>query len=367
MKNMKGLLSIVLMTAAVAAYAQQYDPESDFKTAPLGRGRSVMITEYVGSKQAVSIPPRIQGLPVTGIGDKAFQNKNLVSVTIPDRVESIGDSAFAFCTSLAVVTIPDGVESIGELAFYYCRSLTGITIPASVENIGIGAFYRCASLTAIDVAADNSAYAAEDGVLYNKSKTSLHTYPEGKTASSFAIPNSVVSIGDYAFSACASLTGVTIPNSVENIGDFAFFNCAGLVGVTIPNSVKRIGNKAFRYCSRLASVTIPNSVMGIGEWAFGHCTSLTGVTIGNGVVSIGQGAFVYCTGLASVTIGSGVVGISDLAFAYCASLASVTFQGEIAWRNLSTTAFEGDLRGKYLSGGKGTYTRPDGGDAWTKQ
>ena len=116
---------------------------------------------------------------------------------------------------------------------------------------------------------------------------------------SVTIPNSVTSIGRYAFEWCSRLTSVTIPNSVTSIGESAFLKCKGLTSVTIPNSVTSIGDYAFRECSGLTSVTIPNSVTSIGESAFRECSGLTSVTIPNSVTSIGDYAF-DCKNLATV-------------------------------------------------------------------
>ena len=145
------------------------------------------------------------------------------------------------------------VTSIGGSAFRYCTSLTSVTIPDSVTSIGNCAFASCTSLTGIWVAEGNSHYANDaSGVLFNKDKTTLVQCPGAFAA--YTIPNSVTSIGEYAFSHCTSLTSVTIPNSVTSIGEHAF-----------------------SYCTSLTSVTISDSVTSIGEYAFYDCTSLTDV------------------------------------------------------------------------------------------
>jgi hypothetical protein len=178
----------------------------------------------------------LSGSPLTSIGDGAFRSCNsLTGITIPNGVTSIGDNAFAYCTSLTSITIPNGVTSIGNSAFDYCTGLTSVTIPAGVTSIGQGAFGDCASLTAINVDPANSAYTSQDGVLYNKDKTTLHTYPKGKTGA-FTIPNGVTSIGNYAFRSCNSLTSVTIPNSVTSIGNMAFFSTS-LTSVTFASTI----------------------------------------------------------------------------------------------------------------------------------
>jgi hypothetical protein len=120
-----------------------------------------------------------------------------------------------------------------------------------------------------------------------------HIYSDENTEiTNLTIPNSVTSIGNYAFYECSGLTSITIGNSVTSIGWRAFQYCSGLTSVTIPNSVTSIGNVAFASCSGLTSVTIPNSVTSIGDYAFNNCSGLTSVTIGSGVTNIGSQAFV---------------------------------------------------------------------------
>ena len=238
---------------------------------------------------------------VASIGDSAFYScTSLTNVTIPNSVTSIGDWAFFNCTSLTSIIIPNSVTSIGDSAFKGCTSLTSATIPDSVTSIGDSAFYSCTSLTSIEVSGNNKNYSSLDGVLFNKNKTELITYPLGKTDSEYAIPDSVTSIGDYAFKGCTSLTSATIPDSVASIGDSAFYSCTSLTNVTIPNSVTSIGDWAFFNCTSLTSIIIPNSVTSIGDSAFENCTSLTSIIIPNSVTSIGSSAFYNCKSLTKV-------------------------------------------------------------------
>jgi hypothetical protein len=178
---------------------------------------------------------------VTEIGEWAFTSNKLTSVTIPNRVTQIGEWAFAL-NNLTNVTIPNSVTEIGELVFLG-NQLTSVNIPNSVTYIGEGAFSGCANLTTINVADGNNVYIIENDILYSKDKTSLHTYPAGKTDISFTIPDSVISIMFGAFSGCTNLTSVTIPNSVISIGDYAF-QSNHLNNVTIGANVQ-IENESF--------------------------------------------------------------------------------------------------------------------------
>ena len=217
---------------------------------------------------------------VTSIGDYAFRGcTGLTEITLPDSVTSIGNYAFYGCTGLTSITIPDSVTGIGNYAFQNCTGLTSITIGNSVTSIGNYAFYGCAGLTEINVDNNNEKYCSIDGVLFSKDKTEIVCYPVGKTDTSYSIPDSVTSIGNYAFYGCTSLTSVTIPDSVTSIGDYAFRGCTGLTEITLPDSVTSIGSYAFYGCTGLTSVTLGIGVSAINSYTFYGCTSLINLTL----------------------------------------------------------------------------------------
>jgi hypothetical protein len=150
------------------------------------KDKSVTITKYSGLADAVSIPERIKDLPVTDIGNGAFNCcRTLYSVTIPFSVTSIGSSAFCDCDRLTSIAIPSSVRTIGSYAFNRCKRLKSVTIASSVRSIGSYAFLDCRSLTSV------------------------------------TIPSSVITIGQYAFKGCKSMNGVSLSRLTE-VGEGAF-------------------------------------------------------------------------------------------------------------------------------------------------
>lgn len=307
---------------------------------------------------------------VERIGDKAFGFTSISEIIIPEGVKSIGEYVFSNC-NLVNVTLPNSLESIGEFAFFCCNSLQQLLIPANVSYIGTLAFEACGSLKEILVDERNAAYSSLDGVLFNADKTEVIFCPSTR-AGTYEIPDSVMSIGAYAFAHCGELTDITFPDRLARIGDHAFSGCASLTRLTIPSGVTQIGKSAFEACGSLTGIwvtdgnsnyssdkhgvlfnydktelvrcpaaisgtyEIPNGVTTLDSFAFEGCKLLTGVSIPDGVVRIGESAFAYCKALTSITIGNQVAEIGPSAFISCDNLKDVYYCGsESDWNKIS--------------------------------
>ena len=274
----------------------------------------------------------------SGISEPLFTPMHLVrTVVICDGVTSIGDYAFFGYPYLSEVTIPNSVKSIGDYAFFQCEALTNITIPSSVTSIGDQVFTLCSTLTGITVSESNPSYSSDNGVLFDKGKEELIHYPVGNGRTSYAIPNTVTLIGEFAFRECKYLTDITIPDSVKTIGTKAFQGCIGLKGITIPDSVTSVGDGTFQSCSYLVSVTIPNSLKSISKYMFSNCSYLVSVTIPDSVETIGESAFSECKSLTNTTIPDSVETIGEYAFYYCESMTKITIPDSV--KNIGGSAF----------------------------
>lgn len=213
---------------------------------------------------------------VTSFGKDAFIScTSLTALTISEGVTSIGERTFSGCKHLLSITIPSSITDIGNSAFEGCEKLTSITIPSSVTNIGQGAFQGCRDLVSILVDDNNIVYDSRDNC-NAIIRTEDNTLIAG--CDKTIIPNSVIAIGDYAFAGFWNLVSLTIPSSVTNIGNSAFKNCFELKSMTFPSSIQWIGKEAFYYCAKLSSVSFSSSAY-IGSDAFYLCTNLSSVNI----------------------------------------------------------------------------------------
>jgi len=285
------------------------------------------------------------------------------------------------------VIIEEGITSIGMRVIFSCDNLTSISLPQSLTTIGSYSIGECSSLVTIEVAYNNPNFSSVDGILYNKDKTTLIRFPEGKQSVS-VWPSSITTIGVGAFGGCRKIVSISLPESLIYIESFAFRDCINLVSIILPESLTTIGSAAFSNCSNLVSITlphsfetfifmrtafqlceklvsidvvnsnpnfssvdgilydkdktmlllfprgkqsisiVPNSVTAIGDYAFAGCKYLKEITIPNSVKYIGYASFEQ-SGLTSVTIHASIERIYSWAFTKCPKLKTIIFEGPI--------------------------------------
>ena len=293
---------------------------------------------------------------VKSIGEGAFNAcVSLENISIPDSVTSIGDSSFSGCASMTEITLPDSVTYIGECAFSWCDKLENIYIGSNVQEIGRAAFCRCPALKNITVDTVNAYYLSEDGVLFNKNKTSLICYPSGKTSSNYEIPSSVKEVEYGAFIGNTYIESVVVPDSVNSMGYGVFGDCLKLKTVVLGDSLTEIPGAAFLCCYNLSSVNFGENIIAIGEDAFTCCENLTLIDIPNSVTTIGDYAFSSCINLTEIKLPEKLEIINEDVFFDCESLKSITIPKNVTSIERSAFRFCDDLEYVFYTGSESDW------------
>lgn len=358
------------------------------------------------------IPSYIERKPVVSIAGRAFNaSKTLTAVYVPSTVKDIGDSAFFGCNNLDRVSIQGGNLKIGNRAFAGCRSLkrvvfngaaaelgdyafwdcskiaiyytqnvtaigecaflgsglsgeldlrgvkniksgafngceiTSITFGKNLSEIGPSAFFNCDDLNEIKLSDENDEYVYVDGCLIRRSDNTLVL-----GLASAVIPETVVSIGDYAFAYRKNLSEIAIPSSVTAIGSYAFANCENLKTIEVSQSVKSIQSCVFKSCVSLTKATW-RTLVSVPDSVFESCSALTDVKLSS-VTKIGERAFSGCIGLKEIILPQSLTEIGEYAFNKTA-LASITLPQSIdkvgnGWflgcKYLETVNFDGKIK-----------------------
>lgn len=251
----------------------------------------VEITKYTGTDKVVTIPGEIDGLPVRCIGHDAFyNNQTLQEVMIPESVQAIRKSAFSCCGSLKEVKfLGNSIDQIEQWSFLACNSLIKVDIPASVSQIDPAAYRSCINLEAINVDASNTVYTSVDGVLYNKDKTKLISYPDGKKDETYRILDGATEVSSGAFDYEISyLKTLILPSTMKNLNnEYLFWDYFEGIevdsgnpyyssdkGVLYDKNKKELlryplgNNKKSYMVPKSHSYTIPDGVTTIGRMAF---------------------------------------------------------------------------------------------------
>ena len=298
--------------------------------------------DYFNDEVATPIVTLNIGANVTNIPPCAFYNSyNMISsIILPDAVTTVGEEAFYGCSSAPSLSLGENVEAIGYSAFYGCSGLTGeLEIPASLISIESNAFYNCSGLTSVDYAGDLASWC---GIGFgNENSNPLgyahNLYFNDALVTEVTIPNTMNSIGQYAFQGCSNLTAVYYQGDLASWCGFSFGNEYSnplryahnlyidnelLTELIIPSTVTSIGQYTFQGCSSLTGdLVIPNAVTSIGKYAFSDCSGFNGsLFIGSGIQTINPYTFAGCTGFTgSLILGVQVNNIGDRAFENCNS------------------------------------------------
>ena len=286
---------------------------------------------------------------VTSIGAAAFSGRYyLSSISIPNTLNNIGNSAFSGCSNLTQVYChAKNIPTTGSYVFSSFSNMT-IYVPATLLSSYKATVpwsnYNVESLTNIT---DYNGYSlkytvtnvtpAECEVVCSKKTTTQTSITIPSVVTILGAEYNVTSIGNDAFMDCSNVIGVSIPNSIKTIGNYAFYNCYNINNIVIPNSVTTIGSNAFYRCN---IISIPNSVTSVGDCAFQYCNfESNSVRIPNCLKSIGNAVFSYCSYLKSVDIPNSVETIGSSAFSNCSNLSSVTFGENSNLTSISGGAF----------------------------
>lgn len=306
------------------------------------------------------------------IGDSAFNSTDLVSLTLPGSLATIGSDVFFNCASLVSVTFEEGLTAIGNGTFNKCTALTEVHFPSTLRTMGVNTFfyrqdsntiYACTALTTVTFGANPQLQVIPAGTFAYTALTSFEIPATVKAISyddltwnndyypgafegcasleilAFAEGTQCATIGHYAFKDCSALKFVTIPTSVSTLGESAFEACTALQSITIPETCTNLGYYAFGQCTSLANVVLKTKATELADYLFVSCSSLTSITIPETVTKIGSSCFSN-TALVNVTVPASVVDMSGYGiFSSCEKLESVTILGNVT--EIGKRMFEG--------------------------
>ena len=301
------------------------------------------------------------GSNVVEIKEGAFYSMSYLNVlTIPATVTSIGNHAFAsWCISKVI--FEENTKAGAELAFgdgvFYNSRISDITLPAQATDLG-GLLAGMNNLKAVYVSAANNTYYADDeGILFDKEQTEILYYPTAKTGN-YTLPDTVKKIGAGVFANNRNISSFTFGKNIEEIGDNAFYQCSRLATITFEDGGTKdltIGKYAFYKCTLVQEVELPERCTTIGQYAFAYMNNLTSFAFNEGLKEIPAYALYYAKKLTSVTIPSTVEKLGYYSLAYCQKVTQVTFakdkDGKTALTEIGAYAF-------YYANGLASITIP---------
>lgn len=412
MKKIKSIISLLLAAAMIFAVAAAgIGSASAAETLVEGiyhytvTDGKATITNVVGAGENVTVPATLGGYPVTAIGKLSFREESAVhSIVIPRNIETIEESAFTACTKLESVTFennspikaipktafnnnfslktvnfgensvlevigesafygckaletvvfPDSVKEISSTAFQSCTALKNVTISKNIETVGDAAFSYCEALEKFNVVAENPNFTTDSwGILYNKDKTTIVSYPAGNKRPVYTIPAYITRVEDSAFmgainleevswlnpetnfglstfSFCTNLYRVTVPEGTKHLADWMFNACFSLTEVNLPDSVESFGAGVFHWCTGLTEIKLPANLYEVTSNSFRECYNLKKVVLNDSLRFIGPNAFSWCFALEEINLHENIKQIGNTAFYQCYSLKEITFPSKIS-------------------------------------
>ncbi|MFI3329392.1 MAG: leucine-rich repeat domain-containing protein [bacterium] len=258
--------------------------------------------------------------------------RDVEEIIIPSDVKTIASGVFRCYSNLRNIVLPKGLKVLGDNVFSMCDSLNDVFIPSSVELIGSECFSECISLINLTVDQDNKHYTATEGFLFTKDLTEI-LYSQKERHSVF-LPTELKSINAFTFK-LNTLKDITLPSNLLSIGEYAFFNCKSLTHVNIDKSTQinfqtdsYIGQSAFALCTNLESITIPSNIKTIKFEAFLLCENLKSIIITEGVTTLEDQVFKDCTKLESITLPKSLNKIGENIFNGCINLRNISIDIE---------------------------------------
>lgn len=215
--------------------------------------------------------------------------------------------------------------------------ITKVNIPSSIENIEYGAFNNAYNITYYHVDSNNQYYSSLDGVLYNKDKTELHSFPVKYGKSNFEVSESITSLASYSFYQNRAIKTIKFSSKIESINESAFYNSTVLEEVSFPASLKTIGENAFFQNSSLNKITFENGIQEIKDSAFYGCIKIHSLNFPASLKTIGTNAFFKCDRLSSIIFNEGLEEIGELAFSNETNITEISFPASL--KKIGNSAF----------------------------
>lgn len=244
---------------------ERVNPASDF--AYTAENGEVTITDYIGTREHVLIPSEIGGFPVTALADKAFYEKHVTTVVVPDSVTEIGDLCFSGDNYLVSLTLPDGLAELSYGALESCYSLMDFELPKGLKTIGEGALQSIFYLTHLTIPAGVTDIEQMNFLMmHGLEEVSV---AEGSTSFTYDAENGLLMTADKArllhcFFHLAPQKEIILPEGMKTIDPFAFHYDVTVEKIVLPEGTETIGLLAFGICPKLTEIVIPASVTAIG-------------------------------------------------------------------------------------------------------